>query len=57
MFRRVLGAGFTGSEPKPDGCGYLKVAVHGIPNVEVGRELVAEARKAGFEVTLERYVP
>jgi hypothetical protein len=56
-YRRVLGAGFSGTLLKPDGCGLLKVAVHGIPNVEVGQEFAAEATKAGFHVTLEQYVP
>jgi hypothetical protein len=56
-YRRVVGAGFSGTELKPDGCGFLKVAVHGIPSVDVGHELAAEAEKAGFHVTLERYVP
>ena len=58
LYRRVVGAGFSGTELKPDGCGFLEVAVHGIPSEDVGNGLVAEARKAGFDdVTLEQYVP
>jgi hypothetical protein len=31
-----------------------KVLVHGIPNLEVGHELVEEARGVGLHVRLER---
>jgi hypothetical protein len=55
--RRVLGAGFTGSQLEPDGCGYLKVDVHGIPSLAVGRSLVAEARRVGLHPTLEIATP
>jgi hypothetical protein len=55
--RVVLGRGFTGSEIQGDGCGRLKVVVHGIRTLAVGRELAAEARKAGLEVTLEYATP
>ena len=52
--RHVTQLGFTGSEIESDGCGYVKVVVHGVPSLAVGRELVAEARRAGVRVTLER---
>lgn len=52
--RRITHVGFTGSQIERDGCGYLKVVVHGVPNLAVGHELVAEARRVGLEVTLER---
>ena len=55
--RVVLGRGFTGSKIEGDGCGRLKVVVHGIPTLAVGRELAAEARKVGLGVTLERAAP
>lgn len=55
--RVVLGLGFTGSKIEGDGCGRLKVVVHGIPTLAVGRELAAEARKVGLGVTLERAAP
>jgi hypothetical protein len=55
--RVVLARGFTGSEIEGDGCGRLKVVVHGIPSLAVGRELAAEARSVGLDVTLERASP
>jgi hypothetical protein len=51
---RVLGAGFKGSQVEPDGCGRWKVAVHGIPTLKVGAEVMAEARSVGFHPTLEQ---
>jgi len=33
---------------EPDGCGYLKVNVKGVPTLAVGRELAAEAEKVGL---------
>jgi hypothetical protein len=55
--RVVLGRGFTGSKVEGDGCGRLKVVVHGIPTLAVGRELATEARKVGLEVALEHAAP
>ena len=55
--QRVLAAGFKGSKIEPDGCGRLKVDVAGIPNLAVGDDLRAEARKVGIEATLEQAVP
>jgi hypothetical protein len=55
--RQVLGAGFTGSKIEPDGCGRLKVDVAGVPNLAVGRDLVAEAQKVGISATLEAAQP
>ncbi len=49
----VLELGFTGSLVEPDGCGRVKVVVRGIPSLAVGRDLIAEARGAGLEPTLE----
>jgi hypothetical protein len=54
---RVLELGFKGSVVEPDGCGYLKVNVKGVPTLAVGRELAAEAEKVGLHVTLEKSVP
>jgi hypothetical protein len=51
---RVLKLGFKGSVVEPDGCGYLKVDVKGVPTLAVGRELAAEAEKVGLHVTLEK---
>ncbi|TMK74561.1 MAG: hypothetical protein E6G45_14675 [Actinobacteria bacterium] len=55
--QRVLGVGFKGSAIEPDGCGRLKVDVHGVPSLAVGRELVAEAAKVGVHATLEEVRP
>jgi hypothetical protein len=53
----VLGRGFKGSEVEGDGCGRMKVVLHGIPSLAVGRELAAEARGEGLNVTLESAAP
>jgi hypothetical protein len=53
----VLGRGFKGSEIEGDGCGRMKVVLHGIPTLAVGRALAAEARSEGFNVTLEYAAP
>ena len=54
---RALAAGFKGSQVEPDGCGYLKVDVKGIPSVAVGQSLVHEAQQAGLHATLETVTP
>ena len=56
LLERVLAAGFKGSQTEPDGCGLLKVAVHGIPTLEVGAEVLGEARSVGLSPTLEQVV-
>jgi hypothetical protein len=53
----VLGRGFTGSEIEGDGCGRMKVVLHGIPTLGVGRQLATEARSEGLNVTLEYAAP
>jgi hypothetical protein len=53
----VLGRGFKGSVVEGDGCGRMKVVLHGIPSLAVGRELAAEARGEGLNVTLEYAAP
>lgn len=55
--RRVLERGFIGSQIESDGCGRLKVVVHGIRTLAVGRELQSEIRSEGLDVTLERAAP
>jgi hypothetical protein len=52
--RRVLALGFKGSEVEGDGCGLLKVVVHGIPTLAAGRAFVQEAEHAGAHVSLEQ---
>jgi hypothetical protein len=51
---RALAVGFVGTEMALNGCGRVRVAVGGIPTLEVGREFAQEAHKVGFEVTLEQ---
>ena len=51
---RALASGFIGTELQWNGCGRVRVAVGGIPTLEVGSDLAEEARSVGFEVTLEQ---
>jgi hypothetical protein len=51
---RALEVGFIGTEYAWNGCGRLRVAVGGIPTLEVGHEFAEQARGVGFEVTLEQ---
>lgn len=51
--KRVVGLGFEGAEPERDDCGRVKVVVHGITTLAVGRQLVDEARRVGLDPTLE----
>ncbi|HUG65797.1 MAG TPA: hypothetical protein VMK83_11315 [Gaiellaceae bacterium] len=51
---RALEVGFIGTEMAWNGCGRVRVAVGGIPTLEVGREFAEQARGVGFEVTLEQ---
>lgn len=51
---RAIEVGFIGTEMASDGCGRIRVAVGGIPTLEVGRKFVEEARTVDFEVTLEQ---
>ncbi len=53
LLARVLASGFQGSQLEPDGCGLLKVAVHGIPTLEVGGQVIDEARSVGLTPSLE----
>jgi hypothetical protein len=54
LLEKVLAVGFKGSQVEPDGCGLLKVAVHGIPTLAVGEEVLAEARSVGLDPSLEQ---
>jgi hypothetical protein len=51
---RALGVGFKGIEIERNACGRVKVAVRGVPTLDVGREFAKEAAAVGFDVTLER---
>jgi len=54
---RVVDTGFTGTEALPDGCGRFEVVYENVPSLDVARQVQEEARKAGFEPTLERAAP
>jgi hypothetical protein len=47
-------AGFKNLQVESDGCGLFKVTLHGIPSLEVGRDFLREAERAGFQPTLEQ---
>lgn len=51
---RALAVGFEGTELAWNGCGRVRVAVGGIPSLEVGRDFAKQARAVGFDVTLEQ---
>lgn len=51
---RAERVGFQGTVVERDACGMVKVVIHGIPTVQVGHALVAEARRVGLRVTLEQ---
>jgi hypothetical protein len=51
---RAARAGFKNLQVESDGCGLFKVALHGIPSLQVGRDFVREAKRVGFPPTLER---
>jgi hypothetical protein len=55
--RKALARGFKGTQIEADGCGRLKVVVHGIRTLAVGRELMAEIRSVGLDATLEYAAP
>jgi hypothetical protein len=52
--RRAKRAGFQGVQVEGDGCGLLKVTLHGIPTLAVGRDFVHEAEGVGFHPQLEQ---
>ena len=54
LLEQVLHVGFRGSLVEPDGCGLLKVDVHGIPTLKVGGQVVEEARSVGLHATVEQ---
>ena len=53
LLGHVLKSGFKGSLIEPDGCGLLQVSVHGIPTLEVGGQVVAEAKTVGLGASVE----
>jgi hypothetical protein len=55
--RDVLVRGFKGAVIEPDGCGLLKIVVHGVPNRLIGQDLIEEVRTVGLTATLEQSAP
>ena len=49
---RIVALGFVGTTIGRDDCGRLRVLLESIPNVDVGRAIIAEARPAGLEPRL-----
>jgi len=52
LLGHVRGLGFKSSFLEVDSCGMLSVAVRGIPTVQAGHGLIAEARGVGLRPTL-----
>ncbi len=51
---QALAVGFQGTEIARDGCGRVRVAVDDIPSIEVGEEVIREARTVDLDPTLEQ---
>lgn len=51
---RALAVGFEGTEVARNSCGRVKVFVDDVPSVDVGEEVIRQARTVGLEPTLER---
>jgi hypothetical protein len=54
---RATRLGFKNLEVARDACGDVRVVLGGVPSLEVGRELAAEAARVGLHVTLEQPSP
>jgi hypothetical protein len=54
VHRRALAVGFEGTEMGWNACGRVRVYLAGIPTLEIGRKFAEEARKVGFDVSLEQ---
>jgi hypothetical protein len=50
---QALRVGFEGTEAAQDGCGRVRVALDDVPSLEIGQDVVEEARRAGLFPTLE----
>jgi hypothetical protein len=57
LARRAAQVGFAELDVERDACGDVKVVLHDIPSLAVGRDLQAEAARVGLHVTLERPAP
>jgi|APDOM4702015248_1054824.scaffolds.fasta_scaffold161108_2 hypothetical protein len=51
---RALAVGFVGTKTLADGCGRYKVVLTGVPSIEVGREIQAEAAPVQLAPRLEQ---
>ena len=51
---QALAVGFQGTEIARDGCGRVRVSVDDIPSIEVGEEVIREARTVDLDPTLEQ---
>jgi hypothetical protein len=51
---RVREVGYKNANAEPDGCGLVRVAVHGVPSIEGGHDLQREAGTVALDPTLER---
>lgn len=51
---RALAVGFQGTEIARNACGRVRVAVDDIPSLEVGEEVIREARTVDLDPTLEQ---
>ena len=51
---QALAVGFQGTEIARDGCGRVRVSVDDIPSIEVGEEVIREARTVDLDATLEQ---
>ena len=50
---RLVAAGFSNMQVKPDGCGWWKVTNDGIDSFAQGTQAADEVRRAGFDARLE----
>lgn len=53
LLARVREVGYASARAEPDGCGLVRVGVHGVTSLEGGRDLQREARTVGLEPLLE----
>ncbi len=54
LLRRVQEVGYVSAVAEPDGCGLVRVAVHGVPSLAGGADLAREASTVDLHPLLER---
>jgi hypothetical protein len=52
LLKHVTGVGFVEAKVEQLGCSSYRVVETGVPNKQVGQSIIAEAKRAGFPVTL-----